>query len=123
MADLLRREEISCSDLTGFGVEIDADEDVFSPVEIHVKYSGYIKRQNEMIDQARRLESMNLPADLEYSEVRGLSKEEIEKLSKIRPRSLGQAQRISGVNPSAVQAILIFLKGRDAKSRASSQEI
>jgi tRNA uridine 5-carboxymethylaminomethyl modification enzyme len=93
-------------------VTIDPDENVFSPVEIHVKYSGYIKRQSEMVDQARRMENMNLPVDLEYSEVRGLSKEEIEKLSKIRPRSLGQAQRISGVNPSAVQALLIYLKGR-----------
>lgn len=115
MADLLRREEITCSTLEHFGVEIDPDENVFSPVEIHLKYSGYIKRQNEMVDQARKLESMSLPIDLEYSDVRGLSQEEIEKLSKIRPRSLGQAQRISGVNPSAVQAILIFLKGRQER--------
>ncbi|MGZ6479879.1 MAG: tRNA uridine-5-carboxymethylaminomethyl(34) synthesis enzyme MnmG [Bdellovibrionales bacterium] len=121
MADLLRREEVSCLALENFGVTIDPDENVFSPVEIHVKYSGYIKRQNEMVDQARRMENMNLPADLEYAKVRGLSKEEVEKLSKIRPRSLGQAHRISGVNPSAVQAILIFLKGRE-NSRTPFQE-
>jgi len=116
MADLLRREEISCFDLEQFGIEIDRDESVFSPVEIQVKYSGYIKRQSEMVDQARRMENMVLPVNIEYSRVRGLSREEIEKLSKIRPRSLGQAQRISGVNPSAVQAILIFLKGQELRT-------
>jgi len=115
MADLLRREEISCRDLEVFGIAVDGDERVFSPVEIQVKYSGYIKRQSEMVDQARKLESLILPMDLEYSRVRGLSREEVEKLSSIRPRSLGQAQRISGVNPSAIQAIMIFLKGRKAQ--------
>jgi len=115
MADLLRRDEISCLDLKKFGLKIDEDERVFSPVEIHVKYSGYIKRQNEMIESARRLENMHLPLDIQYSEVRGLSREEVEKLSRIRPRSLGQAQRISGVNPSAIQAIMVFLKGQEMR--------
>ncbi|HMN66951.1 MAG TPA: tRNA uridine-5-carboxymethylaminomethyl(34) synthesis enzyme MnmG [Bdellovibrionales bacterium] len=119
-ADLLRRDEISCLDMTRFGIEVDPDENVHEPVEIHVKYSGYIHRQNEMIDQARKLEDMSLPDELDYTHVRGLSREEVEKLSKIRPRSLGQAQRISGVNPSAVQAILVFLKGR---RNAATQEL
>jgi tRNA uridine 5-carboxymethylaminomethyl modification enzyme len=122
MADLLRREEVDCLSLERFGIEVDHDESVFSPVEIQVKYSGYIKRQSEMVDQAKRMENMILPSDLEYSQVRGLSREEIEKLSKVRPRSLGQAQRISGVNPSAVQAILIFLKGRENRLREKNQE-
>lgn len=111
-ADLLRRDEIGCQQLSKFGLSIPDDEDVVGPVEIHVKYEGYIKRQNEMVDQARKLEELRLPADLEYASVRGLSREEVEKLSRIRPRSLGQAQRISGVNPSAIQALLVFLKGR-----------
>lgn len=117
MADLLRRDEVSCLDLAQLGVDIDADENVSSPVEIQVKYAGYIKRQSEMVDLAKRMGAMNLPSDLEYTEVRGLSREEIEKLTRIRPRSLGQAQRISGVNPSAVQAILIHLKGRQSRER------
>jgi len=120
-ADLLRRDEVDCLSLEKLGLSIDADESVYSPVEIQVKYSGYIKRQSEMVDQARRMESMTLPQDIEYHQVRGLSREEIEKLSKVRPRSLGQAQRISGVNPSAVQALLIFLKGRE--SAATSREM
>jgi tRNA uridine 5-carboxymethylaminomethyl modification enzyme len=113
-ADLLRREEISCLDLKRFGVDVSDDEDVYGPVEIHVKYSGYIRRQNEMVEQARKLEEMRIPADLEFGSVRGLSREEIEKLSRIKPKSLGQAQRISGVNPSAIQALLVYLKGRFA---------
>ena len=114
-ADLLRRDEIECSHLTRFGVEVDEEEDVVSSVEIQVKYSGYIGRQNEMIRQAQKLENMGLPTDIDYASVRGLSREEVEKLSHIRPRSLGQAQRISGVNPSAIQAILVFLKGRSTQ--------
>lgn len=118
-ADLLRRDEVDCLALERLGMEIDRDENVFSPVEIHVKYSGYIKRQNEMIEQTRRLENLKLPPELDYARVRGLSREETEKLTKIRPRSLGQAQRISGVNPSAIQAILVFLKGREFQEQVN----
>jgi tRNA uridine 5-carboxymethylaminomethyl modification enzyme len=109
-ADLMRRDEIECHHLKRFGLEYDEDENIYEPVAISIKYSGYIKRQNEMIEQAKRLENFSLPADIEFGAVRGLSREEIEKLTKVRPRSLGQAQRISGVNPSAIQAILIYLK-------------
>lgn len=115
VADLLRRENVSCSELGALGIECDLDEDVFGPVEIHIKYSGYIKRQNEMVDQAQKMDSLLLPAQIQYSSVRGLSREEVEKLNVVRPRSLGQAQRISGVNPSAIQAILVFLKGQSAR--------
>lgn len=111
-ADLLRRDEIECSMLRRLGIEISSDEEVSEPVEIHVKYSGYIKRQNDMVDQARRLEEMSLPADLNYGNIKGLSQEEIEKLGRLRPRSLGQAQRISGVNPSAIQALMVYLRGK-----------
>ena len=114
-ADLLRRDEVDCLALRQLGLEVDGDEEVYSPVEIHVKYSGYIKRQNEMIEQARRLENQRLPEGVEYKDIRGLSREEIEKLSQIRPRSLGQAQRISGVNPSAIQAIMVYMKGLERK--------
>jgi len=120
-ADLLRREEISSLQLRPFGLDVPDDEDVYGPVEIHVKYAGYIKRQNEMVEQARKLEELRLPADLEYASVRGLSREEIEKLSRVQPRSLGQAQRISGVNPSAIQALLVFLKGRAGSKELSCE--
>lgn len=116
-AELLRREEVNCSALAQIGICLNLDEEVVGPVEIDVKYSGYIRRQNEMIEQAQKLEQTRLPSDLEYSVVRGLSREEVEKLNRVRPVSLGQAQRISGVNPSAVQAILVYLKGRERAAR------
>lgn len=109
--ELLRRPEIDSSVLSVFDFEVDSDPNVYEPVEIEVKYAGYVKRQLELINQSKRLEEMRLPEDLVYSEVRGLSNEERDKLSRVKPRTLGQAQRISGVNPSAIQAIMIYLKG------------
>jgi tRNA uridine 5-carboxymethylaminomethyl modification enzyme len=110
--ELLRRSEISSLDLSLFGFEVDKDPNIHEPVEIDVKYSGYIKRQHDLIRQMQKMEEMILPNFLDYQKIKGLSKEEVEKLSQVKPRTLGQAGRISGVNPSAVQAIMIFLKGR-----------
>jgi tRNA uridine 5-carboxymethylaminomethyl modification enzyme len=110
--ELLRRSEVCSFHLPDLGFAIDEDPDVNDAVEIQVKYSGYIKRQMELIGQLKRLEEFVLPPDLEFSEIRGLSHEETEKLLRVKPRTLGQAQRISGVNPSAIQAIMIYLKGR-----------
>jgi tRNA uridine 5-carboxymethylaminomethyl modification enzyme len=120
--DLLRRNEIDCSSLRAFGLDFLDDPAVVEPVEIDVKYSGYIQRQVEIIEQTKKLENMKIPSDLDYRLVRGLSGEEIEKLNKIKPISLGQAQRISGVNPSAVQALLVHLKGRKKIRELSSAE-
>lgn len=115
--DLLRRPEVHCTDLAHFGVEISEDElNVNEPIEIEVKYSGYIGRQLEMIEQAEKLENLVLPTDLVFAQLKGLSKEEIEKLDRLRPQTLGQAQRISGVNPSAIQAIMIHLKARQRRT-------
>ena len=110
--ELLRRSEIFCSHLPALGFEIDLNPNISEPVEIEIKYSGYVKRQLELIERAKRMEDMQLPLDLIFKDVRGLSSEEVEKLSRIRPRTLGQAQRISGVNPSAIQAIMIHLIGK-----------
>lgn len=107
---LLRRSDISCLDLENFGLKVPKDKRVYEPVEIAVKYAGYIKRQEELISQARRLEGLKLPLGLSFEKVRGLSNEEVEKLNQIRPRTLGQARRISGVNPSAIQALLVYMK-------------
>lgn len=109
--ELLRRPEVSCSDLNQLGFDMTADPNVAEPVEIEVKYAGYVKRQMELIAQSKRLEEMLLPDSVNYADVRGLSNEEKDKLHRVRPRTLGQAQRISGVNPSAIQAIMIHLKG------------
>jgi len=109
--EFLRRPEVNCSHLSQFGFEIPEDPNVSEPVEIEVKYSGYVKRQMELIQQSKRLEELRIPDDIDYGLVRGLSTEEKDKLTSVKPRTLGQAQRISGVNPSAIQAIMIYLKG------------
>ena len=97
--------------LSQLGFEFENNNDVLDSVEIDIKYSGYIKKQNEIIDQTRKFEQAIIPSALDYAVIKGLSSEEVDKLMKIRPRTLGQAQRISGVNPSALQAIMIYLKG------------
>lgn len=114
-AELLRRKEVSSENLSQIGVDVPEDRVIFDPVEIEIKYEGYIKRQKEIIKQTRRLEKMKIPTDIDYGQVRGLSNEEVEKLSQVLPMTLGQAQRISGVNPSAVQALLVYLKGKKRK--------
>jgi len=110
LAELLRRVEINFADLETFGVDTSLGDEIFEAVEVSIKYEGYISRQQELINAARRMEAMKIPTQLKYDEIRGLSREEVEKLQKIRPDSIAQAQRISGVNPSAIQAILIHLK-------------
>ncbi|MCC6138424.1 MAG: tRNA uridine-5-carboxymethylaminomethyl(34) synthesis enzyme MnmG [Bdellovibrionaceae bacterium] len=110
LKELLRRNEVDFLHLEQFGLIGKYDEDVYEAVEVEVKYEGYISRQKELIKIASKLENVKIPTTIEYKNIRGLSIEEQEKLSKIQPLSIGQAQRISGVNPSAIQAILIHLK-------------
>lgn len=113
LEELLRRPEVDCQTLVELGFDFELDPMVCEPVEIEVKYEGYVKRQKELISQAKRFEDLLLDTGLDYGQVKGLSREEIEKLSRVKPRTLGQAQRISGVNPSAIQSIMIFLKGQE----------
>ena len=110
LEEYVRRPELDATRLSVFGIDIPENLDVREPVEIAIRYDGYIGRQNELIRQASKMESFKIPLDLNYSNIKGLSREEVEKLNKIRPINLGQISRISGVNPSAVQAIMIYLK-------------
>lgn len=110
LREFLRRPEVSSETLRSLGYEVPFEHNVFDPVEIKVKYEGYIEKQKELIRQAKKLESHQLPEDLDYSLISGLSNEEKEKLNTVRPNTIGQASRISGVNPSAVQALMIHLK-------------
>ncbi|MDD6396625.1 MAG: tRNA uridine-5-carboxymethylaminomethyl(34) synthesis enzyme MnmG [Firmicutes bacterium] len=82
---------------------------IFEQVEVEIKYDGYIKRQQAMIDECHRLEKKKLPPDIDYSEITGLRLEAIEKLNKIKPESVGQASRISGVSPADISVLLIWL--------------
>ena len=86
------------------------DEEVAEQVEIDCKYQGYIDRQQGEIDRIRDQQHLSLPQDLDYSAIRGLSNEVVQKLNDVRPATLGQAGRISGVTPAAVSLLLIHLK-------------
>jgi tRNA uridine 5-carboxymethylaminomethyl modification enzyme len=112
LLQLLRRPEISYSQLGQLsGIDIsDIDQIVAEQVEIQAKYSGYIARQEEEIDCNRRNEDTVLPQDFDYSNVRGLSTEALQKLSDYRPHNLGQASRIPGVTPASISLLRIHIK-------------
>jgi tRNA uridine 5-carboxymethylaminomethyl modification enzyme len=120
--ELLRRHEVCYEDLAGFGIEMDFDISVTEPIEIDVKYAGYIDRERVMIESNRRLENLHLPRDFDYLSVRGLSKEEQEKLLEKQPETLGQASRMSGVNPSAIQALIVHLKSKSVSKWSAGAE-
>ena len=109
LSEILKRPEISLSDLKIFVDLGTLDEETASGIEAEIKYEGYIKKQEELIKSLERTENLKL-GQLNYDEIRGLSLEEREKLNLIQPETLGQASRISGVNPTALQALFIYLK-------------
>lgn len=111
MIELLKRPQVTYKDLESIDTERpDYPPEVFEQVEISVKYEGYIARQEQQIREMRRIERKKIPADLDYTSLKGLRLEAIEKLSKIRPENLGQASRISGVNPADIAALNIILE-------------
>lgn len=116
VSDFLKRTEIEMRHLEAFDVELEQDEMVSDAVEIEVKYAGYIKKQEDIIRQTANFENQAIPTDMDYGVLRGLSAEEKDKLMRVKPRTLGQAQRISGVNPSAIQAIMIYMRARQPQT-------
>jgi len=116
--DLLRRPELDYAALTGtegFGPTVER-EDVAAQVEVQVKYAGYLDRQRDEIERQRRHESTPIPEGFDYDRVRGLSAEVSAKLKHVRPATLGQARRISGVTPAAISLLLVHLhRHRDSR--------
>ena len=111
MADLLKRTEIKYEYLK----EIDSsmpelDEEEVKEVEIQVKYEGYIRLEEAQVEKFRKLESKKLSAEIDYSKINGLRLEARQKLNKIKPESVGQASRISGVSPADISVLLIYLE-------------
>ena len=109
MVDLLRRPQVTYAALA----PVDPDRPALEPLvteqlEVELKYEGYIRREQAQIDEMRRLECRLLPADAPYDQIHGLRKEAQEKLLKVRPRSIGQASRISGVSPADVSVLLVW---------------
>ena len=113
LADLIRRPQISYADIAPF----DADREelpaaVTEEVEIQIKYAGYLARQEKQVEEFKKEESRLLPADIDYESIAGLRLEARQKLAEIRPMSIGQAGRISGVSPADIAVLLIYLEQR-----------
>ena len=114
LSQLIRRPQLSYDGLAPFDdSRPELSDDVREQVELSVKYEGYIKIQLEQIESMRKLESKPIPTDIDYAAIRGLRLEAAEKLNRIRPTNLGQASRISGVNPADISVLLIWLNSRD----------
>ena len=110
LISLLRRPGIGYQDLAPFDPERpELPADVGEQVELAVKYEGYIRRQEKQIAEMERLENRLLPEDIDYAAIQGLRLEAREKLSRLRPRSLGQAGRISGVSPADIAVLMVYL--------------
>ena len=110
MVDLIKRPQLGYEVLAPLDEERpQLDAQIVESVEIEIKYEGYVKRQNAQINEMRRLENRLLPEDVDYTTIKGLRLEAQEKLNRIRPRSIGQAGRISGVSPSDISVLLIWL--------------
>ena len=110
MADLLKRTELTYKNLE----KLDSSRPILprfveEQVEIQVKYEGYIKLQKQQIERFKKLEEKKLSPDIDYESIRGLSLEAGQKLNKIKPISVGQASRISGVSPADISVLLIYL--------------
>lgn len=123
LVELLRRPEISYEALG----EIDKTRPelpfaVTEQVSIHIKYEGYIKRQLMQIEQFKKLENKKLPKDIDYNSIQGLRLEARQKLSKIRPESVGQASRISGVSPADISVLMIYLEQMRREATVKNQE-
>jgi tRNA uridine 5-carboxymethylaminomethyl modification enzyme len=119
LADLLRRPGFHYVDLEHYGLGDTAlTQAEKEGAEIEIKYSGYLARQQNQIDQIARQAQRQLPPDIDYSSIDTLSKEAREKLAKVKPLTIGQASRIGGVNPADVNALLIYLEIRTNKSQS-----
>lgn len=111
LAKLLRRPQVTYAGLACADPSRPAlSEEVAEQVELRIKYEGYIKLQLEQVEEMRKLESRLIPADIDYSSIKGLRLEAAEKLAKVKPISIGQASRISGVNPADISVLHIWLE-------------
>ena len=111
LADLLRRPQVTYEDIAPFDPERpELSQAITEEVQIQIKYAGYLARQEKQVEEFRKAESKLLPADLDYNAIAGLRLEARQKLSQVRPVSLGQASRISGVSPADIAVLMIALE-------------
>ena len=113
MADLVRRPELNYEVLEIIDKHRKPlPEDVVLQINNEIKYKGYIERQKRQVDQFKKLENKMLPPDIDYRSIGSLRIEAVQKLEEIRPLSLGQASRISGVSPADISVLLVYLKSK-----------
>jgi tRNA uridine 5-carboxymethylaminomethyl modification enzyme len=111
LAQLLRRPEISLAQIRLMRSDIPCFfNDVDAQAEIQIKYAGYVSRQMDIVERFQKMEHVRLPDDIDFSQISGLSREVCEKLTRIQPRSLGQASRISGITPAAITLLSFYIK-------------
>jgi tRNA uridine 5-carboxymethylaminomethyl modification enzyme len=123
LADLLRRPGFHYADLERYGLADSAlNLAETEGAEIDIKYSGYIQRQQNQIDQISRQAHRPLPQDLDYAKIETLSKESREKLAQVKPLTVGQATRIGGVNPADINALLVYLEIRTRQTEQSASQ-
>lgn len=120
--DLLKRPEIEYEYLKEIGLGAELPREVIEQVCISIKYEGYLAKQMKQIEQFRRMEERKLPDDIDYNSISGLSSEARQKLDKQRPESLGQASRISGVSPSDISVLLVYLESRKRKGAKTDKD-
>lgn len=121
LADLLRRPELTLEKIaklpmpeeTQSRIKDLSESAVKDEVQLEVKFHGYIERQREQVERFRKIEAVKLPEDLDYSTMSGLSNEVVEKLTSVKPLSLGQASRISGITPAAISVLQVHLRRRN----------
>ena len=107
--NLLKRTEINMENIKNF-IELNYEEEILNEVEIDIKYEGYIKKANKEAEKMLKLENKKIPKDIDYSKIKNIASEAKQKLQEINPESLGQALRISGVNPSDISILSVYLK-------------
>ena len=116
LADLLKRTELTYDMLEPIDVERpELTEDIREEVEIQIKYEGYIKLQEEQVEKFKKLESKKIPETINYDDIKGMRLEARQKMNKIKPISVGQASRISGVSPADVSVLLVYLEQMKGK--------
>jgi len=118
LEELLKRPEVMLKDLEKMYHISDDNQDANKQVEIQIKYEGYIKKQLNQVEKFERLENKQVPLEIDYLQIKGLRKEAQQKLTEVKPKSIGQASRISGVNPADINVLLIYLEQRN-RSKAN----
>jgi tRNA uridine 5-carboxymethylaminomethyl modification enzyme len=118
LPSIINRPQVSLKDLLKADADlrektekITTDPYVVEQVEIQLKYEGYIQKEFELVEEVNKQENLRIPESIQYKNIRSLSNEAVHKLSKVQPETIGQASRISGVSPSDIAILMVYLKG------------